>query len=171
MPGETSFIRNEVLRYCAGRGIDIGCGGDKIVPDAIGFDLPVPYAAVGDDHIDLTGDARHIELPDACLDYVYSSHLLEDFPDVKPVLTEWLRLLKPGGYLILYLPDEQVFREHCRNTGQPANPHHRNEAMSLPFMLRCLSKFPVNIVHTLPRHQQYSFLVVARKSSQPVSAT
>jgi hypothetical protein len=41
--GETSSIRNEVLEYCVGNGLDLGCGEDKITPSTIGFDVPPIY--------------------------------------------------------------------------------------------------------------------------------
>jgi hypothetical protein len=34
-------------------------------------------------------------------------------------------VLKPGGDLVLFCPDEQVYREHCKNTGQPYNTQHK----------------------------------------------
>jgi len=54
------------------------------------------------------------------LDFVYSSHLLEDFNDTEGVLREWLRVLKLGRSFGLVLPDEQVYTAHTAPpTGQP----------------------------------------------------
>lgn len=29
-------------------------------------------------------------------------------------MLEWLRVLKVGGRLVIYCPDEQIYAEHCR---------------------------------------------------------
>jgi len=53
---------------------------------------------------------------DGVLDFVYSSHLLEDYPDTEAVLREWLRVLKPLGNLIIFCPDEQVYGQALRRS-------------------------------------------------------
>src|SRR3972149_2826407 len=104
---ETFRCRERLKKFCTGYGLDIGYGGDPIVPSAITVDLPKPYAKVGECPLNLGGDAGNLRwFRDTVLDYVYSSHLLEDFPAYKTeaVLREWMRVLKPRGNLILYLP-------------------------------------------------------------------
>jgi hypothetical protein len=39
--------------------------------------------------------------------------------------------LKPGGRLILFCPDEQVYRAHCQRTNQPYNAKHKLADFSL----------------------------------------
>lgn len=87
------------------------------------------------------------------MDYVYSSHLLEDFEKnkTKSVLLEWLRVLKIGGHLILYLPHEQVYRKHCEETGQEYNAAHKIPDFSLNYLKNILKKFDnVVVVHENP---------------------
>jgi len=43
-PSETSKCRARLTPYCAGYGLDVGCGGDPIVGHALRMDLPTPYA-------------------------------------------------------------------------------------------------------------------------------
>jgi len=62
------------------------------------------------------------------LDFVYSSHLLEDFLDWAPVLKEWVRVLKPGGKLIVMVPDRQLWNHAVRDLGQPPNCSHQHES-------------------------------------------
>lgn len=52
-------------------------------------------------------DLRQLPFPPDFADVVFSSHTLEHFPraEVKDVLKEWIRVLKPGGELRLILPD------------------------------------------------------------------
>lgn len=86
-------------KYCLGRGLDIGYGGDPIVPGVRGWDF---------EH----GDAHYLNgLDDESFDFVYSSHLLEHLPDIDVALTNWDRVLKPGGYLLLYLPHRDLYEK------------------------------------------------------------
>jgi SAM-dependent methyltransferase len=50
-------------------------------------------------------EAWAIKVPDASYDFVMSSHMLEHSANPIRVLAEWRRLLKPGGYLLLVLPE------------------------------------------------------------------
>ena len=47
MPSETSRCRERLRHFCCGYGIDVGYGGDTIIPSAITVDLPTPYTKVG----------------------------------------------------------------------------------------------------------------------------
>ena len=79
--------------------IDIGCGSDPISPSARCFDI--------DD-----GDANYItKFIHETYDCVYSSHCLEHMVDAKLALNEWWKLVKPGGYLILIVPDEDLYEQ------------------------------------------------------------
>lgn len=162
---ETSKCRARLAPFCAGYGLDLGFGGDPIGPGAIRVDLPQPYTAVGQAPVQLGGDARDLRwFRDGTLDYVFSSHLLEDFADTAAVLREWLRVLRPGGRLVLFCPDEQRFRAHCRATGQPYNPHHQQEHFSLAFVqgvLRDLGQ--ERFVHAAPLVDEYSWELVCEK--------
>lgn len=82
-----------------GYGIDIGCGTDPVSPSAVRFDV--------DD-----GDANHItEYVDDLFDYVYSSHCLEHMIDASYALNQWWKLVRPGGHLILIVPDEDLYEQ------------------------------------------------------------
>lgn len=87
-------------RYLQGRVIDIGCGPDLIVPHAEPFDL-------GD------GDAQQIARlrPNGAYDAVCSSHCLEHMHDVPAALQQWWLLVRPGGHLILVVPDEDLYEQ------------------------------------------------------------
>lgn len=112
-----------VQDYCHGFGADVGFGGAPIRPDAMTIDTrPETQPGVLRDGRDLSF------LPDGVLDYVYSSHLLEDFLDWDPVLAEWCRVLRPGGALVLLLPDRQRFRANVRDGANGENLDHRHEA-------------------------------------------
>lgn len=117
--GETAKHRHLVRDYCQGNGVDLGSSGVPVVPWAIQLDLPpAEYAAYnptrGDAPIHWRGSALDLPFKDETLDFVHASHLLEDFPDWKPALAEWDRVLKPGGVLIIAVPDHKRFRERVR---------------------------------------------------------
>jgi SAM-dependent methyltransferase len=58
------------------------------------------------------GDGALLEgVPDGSLDFVHSSHSLEHMDDPAVAMTNWLRVLKPGGHLLLTLPDEDMFEQ------------------------------------------------------------
>ena len=168
-PSESSNCRERLKKFCTGDGLDIGFGGDPIVPGAIAVDLDIPYAKMGDSPQNLHGDARNLYwFKDGVLDYVYSSHLLEDFPEGEtgPVLMEWLRVIKPGGFLILYCPDEQKYRDHCRLTGQGYNKAHKVSNFSLDYVKRVLSSLGVScvVVYESAHVDKYSFEIVIRRT-------
>ncbi len=130
---ETDRYRHLVTRYCVpGLGIDIGSQGDPVVSWAWNFDLPPDkFAHYNSNYeprgpIQLYGDCRHLPIASASLDFVYSSHLLEDFEDWLPVLIEWVRVLRPGGRLIILIPDRERWVAACA-AGQPPNDAHRHE--------------------------------------------
>jgi predicted SAM-dependent methyltransferase len=165
-PSETSKCRGRLAQYCVGNGLDLGFGGDAITPAAVRVDFPTPYSRTAGQPVQLGGDCRNLEwFRDECLDYVYSSHLLEDFEDTESVLKEWLRVLKPGGMLIIFCPDEQVYRRHCSETGHYYNENHKHADFSLRKVKEMLAKLgQTDVVHENPLVDVYSWELVLRKS-------
>jgi ubiquinone/menaquinone biosynthesis C-methylase UbiE len=140
---ETSKVRHLVLPYCVGKGCDIGFGGDKVKKNNCdGIDYAKPYAYTGNDKVDIACDVMNEPIPvsDNTYDYVYTSHLIEDFVDTKAALVEFIRILKNEGTLILVFPDQKVYEDHCIKTGQPLNTHHIHKTMGLVFMRNKLSE-------------------------------
>jgi ubiquinone/menaquinone biosynthesis C-methylase UbiE len=142
---ETSKVRHLVINYCQGQGCDIGFGGDKIKKeDCKGIDYAQPYAYTGKDKVDIACDVMNEKIPvnDNTFDYVYTSHLIEDFTDTKQALEEFIRILKPEGTLILVFPDQKLYEEVCYKTGQSLNIHHIHKDMGLAFMYTRLQEIP-----------------------------
>jgi len=102
------------------------------VPWAIQVDLPLEqFQAYGHAHeethpIQWRGDCRNLPFKDETLDFVASSHLIEDFSDWEIVLLEFTRVLKRGGFLVIMVPDKERFREAVAN-GQGDNLSHKHE--------------------------------------------
>jgi SAM-dependent methyltransferase len=118
-PGETTKAHSRRLKenffnlYCRGNGLDIGFGGDLISENAEGFDF---------EH----GDAQYLtNIKDNKYDFVYSSHTLEHLPDPYLSLKNWTRVLKPAGYLIIYIPHRDLY-EKKKTLPSRFNPTHMN---------------------------------------------
>lgn len=163
--GETSKCRERLAKYCKGYGVDLGFGGDPVSLSAIRMDMEMPYTKVGDFPVQLGGNAEDLYwFKDAVLDYVFSSHLLEDFEDTEAVLREWLRVLKPGGNLVIFCPDEQRFRNHCKTTGQAYNTAHVHEFFSLAYVKNVLAKIgEVRVIYQQDEVDIYSWDLVVEK--------
>jgi SAM-dependent methyltransferase len=54
--------------------------------------------------IDLYGDAAHIPVGDHSQDFILSSHVFEHIPNPILALLEWQRVIKPGGYVVMIVP-------------------------------------------------------------------
>jgi SAM-dependent methyltransferase len=73
-----------------------------------GAKRPEGFLSVGlEPEHDVVCDVRSIPLPDGCAEEAMAIHVLEhlDRWDAPAALAEWRRVLKPGGLLILELPD------------------------------------------------------------------
>ena len=162
---ETAKCRDRLAHFCQGYGLDLGFGGDPITPHAIRADFAKPYTKVGKYPVQLGGDCSTLAwFTDASLDFVFSSHLLEDFPDPRAVLIDWLRVLKPGGRLILYCPDEQRYRRHCAEYGQHYTDAHQHADFNLAFVARILTDLGgTRLIHFSPAVDGYSWELVAEK--------
>ncbi|MDQ8193291.1 class I SAM-dependent methyltransferase [Coraliomargarita sp. SDUM461004] len=163
---ETSKVREQLLQYCVGDGLDLGYGGDPISESAICMDLPKKYAAYQSHPQHLHGDARDLHwFRDDVLDYVYSSHVLEDFEDTESVLKEWLRVVRPGGSVVLFLPDEQTYRKHCMSLGKPPNEHHIHEFFGPKYLWEIVEKLEnAEVIHEAFPIGIYSFEMVIKKT-------
>lgn len=101
--------------------LDIGCGQRKVWPSAIGIDSNQAFAHYTKS--DLQMDGAHLAIiGNETVDAVFSSHLLEHFEDTAAVLTEWARVLKIGGHMVLYVPSANLYPK----MGEPgANTDHK----------------------------------------------
>ncbi|OGM08447.1 hypothetical protein A2Z67_05990 [Candidatus Woesebacteria bacterium RBG_13_36_22] len=163
--GETTLCRERLIKYCTGVGLDIGFGGDSIAAGAITLDLGDfrarwPYQ-------NILGDARNLKwFKDFSLDYVYSSHCLEDFEDTALILKEWFRVIKHGGFLVLFGPDQKVYEESCTQRKVQPNLGHKIKDFGLNYIKGILEehfKDQYRIVHEIPLINGYSFDLVAEK--------
>ena len=124
---ESAKVRWEVVRYTRGRGLDIGCGPWKQFPHWIGVDNRKDTALFGmqmDPDVTIDSAENLNIFATESLDFVFSSHLLEHMEPEKVVktLNEWFRVVKPNGYVVLYLPDAALYPKVGE---EGANPDHK----------------------------------------------
>ena len=120
---ESSKIRWELVPYFRGKCLDIGSGPYKVFPHFTSVDNGHHWGVNG---IDIRVDtAENLDcLGSRSWDLAYSSHLLEHIPyeNVPATLKEWCRVVKDGGHVILYLPDED---EYPKVGHEYANKDHK----------------------------------------------
>jgi SAM-dependent methyltransferase len=99
---------NFINKYFVGEGLDIGGK-----PDPLALYREV-FSRMGNVRTwDLEdGDAQYLAgVPDGSYDFVHSSHCLEHLHDPVEGLGNWLRVVKPGGHLIVTVPDEDLYEQ------------------------------------------------------------
>lgn len=99
---------NFLNRYFVGDGLDVGAGPDPLhmyreffprMRSVAAWDLP-------------QGDAQLLAgVADQSLDFVHSSHCLEHMVDPAAALANWFRVLRPGGFLVVTVPDEDLYEQ------------------------------------------------------------
>lgn len=117
-----------VEKFLTGEGLDMGCGNCPLLrDDCIHVDqAPQPIAV---EQVDLESiiQANAVTFdPNYKVDYIFSSHMVEDLPSKQAIidcLNGWVKLLRPGGYIVLLLPDMQLERYPTVESG--GNPSHR----------------------------------------------
>jgi len=68
-------------------------------------------------------------IKDNTYDFLFASHVLEHIANPIKAVTEWIRIIKNGGYLILILPEKSQCFDHKRNFSKFSvllNQHNNN---------------------------------------------
>jgi ADP-heptose:LPS heptosyltransferase/predicted SAM-dependent methyltransferase len=164
---ESKKIVWEVVPYLSGRGVDLGAGDFKILPHAMsvdnmnheqfGFSIKPDVRVENAEDLSVFGSQS--------MDFVYSSHLLEHLEHPAEALKEWWRILKPGGYLVLYLPHEDLYPKVGEDG---ANPDHKLN-LNPDLVQSWMEQLPTwDLVQNETRNQndEYSFLQVYRKGDK-----
>ncbi len=114
--------RADLLMTLKGEGIEIGAYHSPLpVPPGARVTYVDRYSATESEAVfpEAANSARVVrpeilasadDLPmlgDRSQDFVLASHLLEHLPDPVGALAEWHRVLRPGGSLVLFLPDQR----------------------------------------------------------------
>lgn len=109
---EAAKVRDmpNVMKYIVGEVADVGCGHDKIIPTAEGYDgRPLEGVDTVKDGIWLRRGSVYST--------VFSSHFLEHVMNPSHYIQDWWDHLVDGGYIVLYLPEKSHYNSHD-------NPEH-----------------------------------------------
>jgi SAM-dependent methyltransferase len=94
--------------YFRGAGIDIGGKPDPLALYAELF--PLVESIRTWDWED--GDAQLMAgIADDSVDFIHSSHCLEHLQDPRVGLANWVRVVRPGGHLVITVPDEDLYEQ------------------------------------------------------------
>ncbi|MBI1975581.1 MAG: methyltransferase domain-containing protein [Candidatus Vogelbacteria bacterium] len=143
-----TYVYPLAAKYCTGDGLDIGAGAWPL-PGAV----PIENAS--------NENAYCLDrFADGSLDYVFSSHCLEHLDHWQEALRLWMRKLKTGGALFLYLPHRDMVM------WRPNEVYGRQHKWSPSFdvVSEFLKKCGAESIDGRKEHDEYySFHVVARK--------
>lgn len=115
--------RLRYARFLCGRGLEIGALGNPmplpLASEVVYSDLlsPAQIEAMypGARHPDIVSDSESFpSVPDGTFDFVVANHVLEHVTDPLRALIEWHRILRPGGLLLLSVPDKRYTFDHRR---------------------------------------------------------
>lgn len=135
---KNTWLFNKVF---SGNGIDIGCGSDILKKE----DFP---NIISIEPFDLEhGDAQFIsKYVRNQYDFVHSSNCLEHLREPQTALREWIKIVKPGGYLIVTIPDEKLYEQD--NFPSIYNSDHKH-TFSIYRLDSPAPKYHINIIEML----------------------
>ena len=124
---DIEWEKQAILKYCIGKGVEIGCGGNKIVDDIVGVDItPKDSRGIAGCQIgrksqaDITVTDYKLPFKDNEFEYLVARHVLEHIVDDMAALREWVRVLKHGSLMTIAVPDEEYV------DGMPLDPTHKH---------------------------------------------
>lgn len=99
---------NFINRYFVGTGLDIGGKPDPLcLYQQLFCQMRTVRTWDWED-----GDAQFLaSVKDSEFDFVHSSHCLEHLVDPREGFRNWLRVVRPGGYLVVTVPDEDLYEQ------------------------------------------------------------
>jgi SAM-dependent methyltransferase len=111
-------LKEGVLKFApqlSGRMMDFGCGSKPYriafnVTEYIGVDYENPGHPHTNEQIDVFYDGKSIPFPDGHFDSILCSEVFEHIFNLKEILRELYRVLKPGGKMLITCPF--VWNEH-----------------------------------------------------------
>ncbi len=143
--------------------LDVGCGANKTVPDAIGVDMikggNVVKTLTGSpkSSADIQADVS-LPLPfeKESVDVIIGRHILEHLMDSVTILKGWNRLLKKGGLLIIAVPNNTMIQSI------PMNIEHVH-AWNPEGMRSILEACGFKVIEQIDPQNYVSFITVAEK--------
>ena len=135
--------------------------------------------------VDIVASGDAIPVPDASQDFIVSSHVIEHFFDPIAALKEWMRIVRPGGYIFMIVPhpertpdkgreyttlNELIDRHDGRaqypdSVTQAKQPHY--SVWAVPQFLELCAYLKLNVVDTQEVDDKVGngFTIVIRKEA------
>jgi len=156
--------RQKLLPWLFGKGVDVGCGARKIRDDVLGVDIDRKVKP------DVVASGDSLPFPDGEFDFVCGIHSFEHFADADLVLCEWLRVLRPGGFIGIVHPDITFTKRQkgpaenkvLRDNRYYKHYHEHSLESFLSFLKKRLS-LGFDIVDFGPACPNWSFYVILKK--------
>lgn len=142
--------------------LDLGCGGNKTIPTAIGVDM-IPKDEVietlvntksnADVNADLT---KPLPFKEKSVDTIVARHIVEHLMDSVTILKHWRSLLRVNGRLIIAVPNNAI------HLSIPMNPEHVH-GFSPESLKSLLEVCGYEVVEQLDGGNTISFITVAER--------
>jgi len=155
---ESVKIRPRFEAFLHGQVLDVGAGEKAITEGAVSIDLRDQFGSR--QGLAIKAHGEYLPFRDEAFDTVVNSHNLEHMPNDFTAMSEMWRVLKRGGYLLLYLPMKGLFPSH---TVYPA--HYRDyEPENVVGMLdHLVVEYELLDCSILNAVREFSFCMVVRK--------
>jgi SAM-dependent methyltransferase len=167
------FILSSLHRYVRANStvVDIGCGEQPmrtLIEEKGGQYIGVDIAQNSQNTVDIVCSAASIQLPDNSVECILCTEVVEHVSEIDKVFSEFARILKPNGYIILTCPFLYPLHEEPHDFHRPT-----------PYLLEFLAKKysltvsleldPVNILKNF-QLWQHAFTSLLKLVAQPVTS-
>lgn len=161
---ESKDTEGELIRERINKGVilDLGCGPNKTVPDAIGVDLipkDVEIASLSNakSEADVNADvSQPLPFEPNSIDTIIARHIMEHLTDSVVVMKHWHSLLKKGGKLIVAVPNDSV------HLSIPMNIEHVH-GFTMESMKSLMEVVGFKVIEQLDSQNTISFITVGEK--------
>jgi GT2 family glycosyltransferase/SAM-dependent methyltransferase len=143
--------------------LDLGCGNNKTLPEAVGMDMIRKNEVIDSlngnptSAADINADvSQPLPVEDGSVDVIVARHILEHLMDTTLVIQQWIKALKVGGKLIIAVPNNgrilsiPMNYEHCHGWNPEALRH-------------LLEVLGVKVVEQIDPENGISFITVGEK--------
>ncbi len=156
---EGDYIRERVKGEVI---LDLGCGGNKTLPNAIGVDMIAPSEKIetlanATSQADVMADvSQPLPFDEQSVDTIIARHVLEHLMDSVTVLRQWTSVLKKNGRLIVAVPDNEVLHSVPMNI---EHVHGFNKAS----MRSLFEAVGLEVIEQLDGDNHVSFITIGEK--------
>ena len=159
---QSALIKHMIVPYTRGKGLDIGYSPKTAYPHMMGVGRAGKLGdMVRHDDIPVRIGDMSIFAPKA-LDFVYSCHLLQYEKDAPGLLRKWWGVIKPGGYLVLYLPHKN-FRPVKGQKDCDENTEHEFVPDDIISMMKGIGSWDLVENQNRSEREEFSFFQVFKK--------